>query len=61
MLQRAELFTWPPGLQRLQGTFNTRWRAFSAAGVLVALPVMVLFYSASRWLVSGLTLSSVQG
>lgn len=61
MLQQADLFTWPLGLQRLQGTFNTQWGAFSAASVLVALPVMALFYYTSRWLVSGLTLGSVKG
>ncbi|HEY8426156.1 MAG TPA: sugar ABC transporter permease [Limnochordales bacterium] len=61
MLQQADLFTWPLGLQRLQGTFSTQWGAFSAASVLVAIPVMALFYYTSRWLVSGLTIGSVKG
>lgn len=61
IVQQADLFTWTIGVQRLQGAFNTQWGAFSAASILVSIPVMVVFFYSSRWLVSGLTLGSVKG
>lgn len=60
MLQRPELFTWPLGLQRMQGQFQTQWGMFSAASVLIAIPVMALFLYSSRWLISGMTLGGVK-
>ncbi|MBE3598554.1 MAG: sugar ABC transporter permease [Limnochordaceae bacterium] len=61
IVQQPDLFTWTIGVQRLQGAFNTQWGAFSAASVLVSIPVMIVFFYSSRWLVSGLTLGSVKG
>ncbi len=61
MLQRAEYYTWPLGLQRMQGQFQTQWGEFAAAAILVSIPVMVLFQLSSKWLISGLTLGSVKG
>jgi arabinogalactan oligomer/maltooligosaccharide transport system permease protein len=55
------LLTWPLGLQRLQGQFLTQWGQFSAASIMVAIPVMVLFLYTSKYLISGLTLGSVKG
>lgn len=61
MLQRADYFTWPLGLQRMQGQFQTQWGEFAAAALLVSIPVMILFQLSSKWLISGLTLGSVKG
>lgn len=61
MLQNQELWTWPLGLQNMQGQFQTKWGEFSAASILVSVPVMILFLSSSRWLISGLTVGSVKG
>ncbi len=61
MLQKNELLTWPLGLQTMQGQFQTQWGNFSAAALMISIPVMVLFFFSSRWLVSGLTLGSVKG
>ncbi|MEM5948845.1 sugar ABC transporter permease [Spirochaetia bacterium 38H-sp] len=61
MLQKDFLFTWPLGLQQLQGQFRTAWGMFAAASILVAIPVVALFIYTSRYLVSGLTLGSVKG
>jgi arabinogalactan oligomer/maltooligosaccharide transport system permease protein len=58
---QEQLLTWPLGLQRLQGQFQTQWGQFSAASVLVMIPVMILFLYTSKWLISGLTLGSVKG
>lgn len=58
---KETLLTWPLGLQRLQGQFVTQWGQFSAASILVAIPVMILFLYTSKYLISGLTLGSVKG
>jgi arabinogalactan oligomer / maltooligosaccharide transport system permease protein len=55
------LLTWPLGLQRLQGQFTTQWGQFSAASVLITIPVMILFLYTSKYLIAGLTLGSVKG
>ncbi len=61
MLQKQEMFTWTLGLRQMQGQFQTEWGAFSAAALMVSIPVMVLFFFSSKWLISGLTLGSVKG
>jgi len=61
MLNKNAMLTWTLGLQRLQGQFQTQWGAYSAASLLVAIPVVILFLYSSKWLVSGLTLGSVKG
>lgn len=61
MLQKPEVLTWPLGLRSLQNQFQTEWGAYSAASLLIAIPVGGLFLFTSKWLVSGLTLGSVKG
>ena len=53
--------TWPLGLQRLQGQFQTQWGQFSAASIIVTIPVVLLFLYSSKYLLSGLTLGGVKG
>ena len=61
LLQRPELATWPLGLNRMIVQFQTQWDEFSAASMMISVPVMVLFLLSSKWLISGLTLGSVKG
>jgi arabinogalactan oligomer/maltooligosaccharide transport system permease protein len=62
MLGKSEaLWTWPLGLQRFQGQFQTQWGMFAAASIMVMIPVLALFLYSSKWLISGLTLGSVKG
>jgi arabinogalactan oligomer/maltooligosaccharide transport system permease protein len=56
-----KLFTLPVGLKSLQGNMSTEWGMYAAGSLLVSIPVVILFLSLSRWLVSGLTLGSVKG
>ncbi|MEN6409395.1 MAG: sugar ABC transporter permease [Anaerolineaceae bacterium] len=58
---QEKLLTWPLGLQRLQGQFQTQWGQYSAASVMVMIPVMALFLYSSKYLISGLTIGSVKG
>jgi arabinogalactan oligomer/maltooligosaccharide transport system permease protein len=55
------LWTWPLGLQSFQSQFQTQWGMFSAASIIVMIPVVALFLYSSKWLISGLTLGAVKG
>ncbi|MDF2880600.1 MAG: transporter permease subunit [Clostridiaceae bacterium] len=55
------LLTLPIGLVNMQGQFSTDWGIYSAAALVTAIPVMILFVSLSKYLVGGLTLGSVKG
>ena len=61
MLPKAGMFTWPLGLQTLQGQFQTLWGVYAASSVMLSIPVIILFLYSSKWLVSGLTAGSVKG
>ncbi len=61
ILSSQSLYTLPLGLEGLAGTFQTEWANYSAGSLLVCLPVVLLFLSLNRFLVSGLTLGGVKG
>jgi arabinogalactan oligomer/maltooligosaccharide transport system permease protein len=61
ILQDTEMWTIPLGLKSFESNMGTEWGLYGAASVVVTIPVVVLFLSLSRWLVSGLTLGSVKG
>lgn len=61
VLSDKRLYTLPLGLKQFQSNFSTEWGLYAAGALVVAIPVMVLFLSLSRWLVGGLTLGSVKG
>jgi arabinogalactan oligomer/maltooligosaccharide transport system permease protein len=61
MLQKEKIFTWPLGIWTLAGQFRVEWGTFTAASILVAVPVMILFLYSSKWLISGLTAGAVKG
>jgi len=61
VLQKNEIFTWPLGIFTYAQQFTVSWGQFSAASVLIAIPVMALFLYSSKYLISGLTLGSVKG
>ncbi len=58
---QEELLTWPLGLTRLQGQFQTQWGQFAAASLLVMIPTMLLFLYSSKYLLTGLTVGGVKG
>ena len=55
------MYTLPIALNNLSGQFNTDWGVFSAASLVTAVPVIILFISLSKFMVSGLTLGGVKG
>ena len=61
ILQDTDLWTLPLGLKSFEANMGTEWGLYGAASVIITIPVVMLFLSLSRWLVSGLTLGSVKG
>jgi len=61
ILQKPGMWTWPLGLQSFIMNFRTEWGAYSAGAIMVSIPVMILFFISSKWLISGMTLGSVKG
>ena len=61
VLQDTQLWTLPLGLKSFESSMSTEWGLYGAASLVVMVPVVILFLSLSRWLVSGLTLGSVKG
>lgn len=56
-----KLWTWPLGINAMQGQFQTEWGMYAAASFLILIPVLGLFLYSAKWLISGLTLGSVKG
>jgi arabinogalactan oligomer/maltooligosaccharide transport system permease protein len=53
--------TLPVGLRNFVFQFNTDWHYMAAGSVLVTIPVMIGFFYAQRYLISGLTSGGVKG
>lgn len=54
-------WTLPVGIQRYVNPFNVEWQYLTAAAVLTTIPVLLVFFWAQRYLISGLTGGSVKG
>jgi arabinogalactan oligomer/maltooligosaccharide transport system permease protein len=61
ILQDPKLYTLPLGLRSFQASLATQWGLYAAGALIVSIPVLILFMSIARYLVSGLTLGSVKG
>jgi arabinogalactan oligomer/maltooligosaccharide transport system permease protein len=60
VMQDEAMFTLPLGIKGFQASLSSQWGLYAAASLVVSVPVVVLFLSLSRYLVSGLTLGSVK-
>ncbi len=61
VLQDPALYTLPLGLRSFQASLATQWGLYAAGALIVSIPVLLLFISISRFLVSGLTMGSTKG
>lgn len=61
IITKEALWTWPIGINAMQGQFTKEWGMYAAASLLITIPVLGLFLYSSKWLISGLTLGSVKG
>ena len=54
-------YTLPVGLRMMVGEFASDWGLFAAASILISIPVVALFMSLQKYLISGLTAGAVKG
>lgn len=60
VMREMEMYTIPLALRAMQGTGQTPYGAISAGSAVAVLPLMILFFMASRRLISGLTAGAVK-
>jgi arabinogalactan oligomer/maltooligosaccharide transport system permease protein len=60
LVSRGKL-TLPVGLSTFIDPFNQPWHLLAAASVIVSVPVMIFFFLAQRYLISGLQTGGVKG
>ena len=53
--------TLPVGMSTFIDPLNQPWGILTAGSVLITIPVMILFYVAQRYLISGMTTGGVKG
>lgn len=61
MLDTATRYPWPLGLMDYQGEYSTAWQLVLAFITLTMLPAIVMFVTAQRFIVEGLTAGAVKG
>jgi maltose/maltodextrin transport system permease protein len=44
-----------------QGPFETQWGLFTAASLIGAIPMVIIFLTMQKWIIGGLTQGSVKG
>jgi arabinogalactan oligomer / maltooligosaccharide transport system permease protein len=57
----ADKYTLAVGIQTFVGQFLTEWGLLTAAGVLIMIPAMIVFFFAQKHLVAGLTAGGTKG
>lgn len=61
-LMKESSYTLAGGLYQLQTSdYSRNWPLFSAAAILVSLPILVVFFCIQKYMVSGLTAGGVKG
>lgn len=61
-LMKEENYTLAGGLYQLQANdYNRSWSLFSAAAILVSVPILIIFFTIQKYMVSGLTAGGVKG
>ena len=60
-LEDPSRFTLAMALRSMQGQFATPWSDFAAMSILMTIPILIMFFLAQRYIVSGLTVGGVKG
>ena len=60
-LSKETTYTLPVALQQYVGSHGEQWGLFAAGAIVASIPVMALFFSLQKHLVSGLTAGGVKG
>lgn len=59
---KEESYTLAGGLYQLQANdYSRSWPLFSAAAILVSIPILIIFFCIQKYMVSGLTAGGVKG
>ena len=59
---KEESYTLAGGLYQLQANdYSRSWPLFSAAAILVSIPILIIFFCIQKYMVSGLTTGGVKG
>ncbi|MBA3528445.1 MAG: carbohydrate ABC transporter permease [Propionibacteriaceae bacterium] len=61
MIDSAEKFTLPVGLQFLNSAHSTDWPALMAGNVIGLVPVVVVYLAAQKYFIEGITMSGLKG
>ena len=61
VLNRDSIYPWPLGIMAYQGEYSTDWQLVLAFVTLTILPAVVMFVTAQKYLVAGLTAGAVKG
>lgn len=61
-MMNADHYTLAGGLYQLQSSdYSRSWPLFSAAAILVSVPILVVFFCIQKYIISGLTAGGVKG
>lgn len=61
-MMNADHYTLAGGLYQLQSSdYSRSWSLFSAAAILVSIPILVVFFCIQKYMISGLTAGGVKG
>lgn len=60
-LSDNKLYTLSIGVQQIMGEFDPRWTLMMAIGMLMVLPVLILFFVMQKYFIQGITFSAVKG
>lgn len=61
-MMNADHYTLAGGLYQLQSSdYSRSWPLFSAAAILVSVPILVIFFCIQKYMISGLTAGGVKG
>ena len=59
-LNRQDLYTLALGLNFFRGQYNVQWNLLMAASLVLMLPMLILFFSAQRIFIEGITLTGIK-
>lgn len=60
-LTKPSNFTLAMTLYNMQGQWNTPWSSFAAFSIIIAIPVLIVWFLLQKYIISGLTLGAVKG
>lgn len=61
LLRSYDNWTLPVGIASFQGQYDTNWGSLMAGAVLIAIPVVLIFWLLQKHLVAGMTSGSIKG